>query len=312
MRNFLFALIGIITINTACAEKLVIATSNRGNPDTTFSEFALKNGFLDKCEIDIQHFWSASGAEAIQAVIAGSADISLSMPYGSGLGMYAKGAPIKTIGSSFIGQDTFWYVKNDSPFKEMKDLEGKRVAFGTNGSYGDIITRNLQKNSGVNFERVATGYTMVANYASVMTGQIEAANAAYPTLLDKVASKEIRIIATGKQFVPERDEISSRIVIAHNNSIANKRKQIECWAAGVDKSIDYFYSDDKAVIKYAELVGFSVESVTLAKSLIDRKQFNIYSLSGEEQAIKDGVETKTLTTPLSEEQIKSFYIKLSR
>lgn len=312
MRNFLFALISVITINTASAEKLIIATSNRGNFDTTFSEFALKNGFLDKCDVDIQHFWSSSGGEAIQAVIAGSADISLAMPYGNALGIYAKGAPIKTIGSSFIGVDGYWFVKNDSPFKEMKDLEGKRVAFGTFGSIGDIFTRSLQKNSGVNFERVATGHTMVANYASVMTGQIEAALSAYPTLLDKVASKEIRIIATTKQFLPERMNISSRIVIAHNNSIANKRKQIECWAAGVDKAIDYFYNDDKAVIKYTELVGFSVESVELAKSLIERKQFNIYTLSGEEQAVKDGIEIKALTTPLSEEQIKSFYIKLSR
>ena len=51
------------------------------------------------------------------------------------IGAFAKGAPVRIIGSNFTGgKQLFWYVRADSPIKSLKDAAGKTVAYSTNGS----------------------------------------------------------------------------------------------------------------------------------------------------------------------------------
>jgi NitT/TauT family transport system substrate-binding protein len=310
MRKYLISFICLFFINTAYAEKLVIATSNRGNLDTTFPEFAQKKGFLDNCNLDIKLFWSSAGAESIQALIAGSADISVAAPFPTVMGMYQKGAPVRIIGTSFTGMDTYYYVKNDSPIKSVFDLTGKKMGFPTVGSNADILLRNLRKNTGVNFESVATGSNMVANFANVMTDQIDGSTAAVPTLLDKVIAKEIRIIAMSSDFNKEHINVSNRLFLAHKDSLLTKRTAIECWMVGVKNGIDYFFDNEKAAEEYAEMVGFSVASVKMAKSLVTKDQLDMFKLEGYEQATKDGYEMKTISKPLTQENMNELYVKI--
>src|SRR5262249_59583507 len=72
--------------------------------------------------------------ETMQAVIAGSVDIGVAAGTLGVMGAYAKGAPIRIIGAESTGEDSYWYVRADSPVKSMADMKGRTMAYSTNGS----------------------------------------------------------------------------------------------------------------------------------------------------------------------------------
>ena len=71
----------------------------------------------------------------IQAVISGSMDIAAAAGVSAAVGTFAKGAPIRIIGSEMIGApDLYWYVPSNSPIRKIEDFNGKTVAFSLTGS----------------------------------------------------------------------------------------------------------------------------------------------------------------------------------
>src|SRR5262245_28084200 len=51
------------------------------------------------------------------------------------VGTFAKGAPIRIIGSEMIGApDLYWYVPANSPIRKVEDFNGRTVAFSLTGS----------------------------------------------------------------------------------------------------------------------------------------------------------------------------------
>jgi hypothetical protein len=51
------------------------------------------------------------------------------------IGAFAKGAPLRIIGSEMIGSpDTYWYVVANSPIHSLKDASGKTISYSQNGS----------------------------------------------------------------------------------------------------------------------------------------------------------------------------------
>ena len=74
------------------------------------------------------------------------------------IGAYAKGAPVRIIGSTFTGgNQLFWYVRADSPIKSLKDAAGKTVAYSTNGSSTHTAVLALKKFTGADFVPTQTG-----------------------------------------------------------------------------------------------------------------------------------------------------------
>ena len=51
------------------------------------------------------------------------------------MGTFAKGAPIRIIGSEIVGSpDLYWYVPTNSPIRKVEDFNGKTVAYRLTGS----------------------------------------------------------------------------------------------------------------------------------------------------------------------------------
>ena len=71
----------------------------------------------------------------MQAVISGSVDIGIGAGTGSVLGAFAKGAPVRILLAGATGaSDLYWYVPAASPLKTFAELNGKTVAYSTNGA----------------------------------------------------------------------------------------------------------------------------------------------------------------------------------
>ena len=139
-------------------DHLKVAIGNRNVGETFVTELGDKAGIFKKHGLALDIFYTDGGGETQQAVISDSAQIGVAVGFLGVLGVYAKGAPVRVIGSSFTGgTQMFWYVPANSPIRSEKDLTGKTVAYSTNGASTHLAVLALQKHTGVAFRPAATG-----------------------------------------------------------------------------------------------------------------------------------------------------------
>src|SRR5260221_5062918 len=116
-------------------ETLKVAIPQRGAWDAGVAELGQRGGIFKKHGLDLEILYVQAGPESIQAVIGGSMDIATAAGVSAAVGTFAKGAPIRIIGSEMIGApDLYWYVPASSPIKKIEDFNGKTVAFSLTGS----------------------------------------------------------------------------------------------------------------------------------------------------------------------------------
>src|SRR5205807_5924177 len=116
-------------------DTLKLAVGQRGNWDTSVSEIGQRAGIFTKHGLALDIVYTQGAGETQQAVISGSVDIGVAAGVMGVLGAYSKGAPIRIIGAETTGAgDLFWYVKADSPIRDLKNTDGRTIAYSTTGS----------------------------------------------------------------------------------------------------------------------------------------------------------------------------------
>src|SRR5262245_26823760 len=78
-------------------DKLKVAISQRGFWDSSFLEFAQKEGFLKEANLDVEFFYTEGGGQTLQVINAGSVDVAMSNGLLGTVGAFSKGAPIRAI-----------------------------------------------------------------------------------------------------------------------------------------------------------------------------------------------------------------------
>src|ERR1043166_8916042 len=158
---FLFALTAaIVALPTAarCDDTLKLAVGAPNNWDSGVPDIGKRAGIFKKHGLDLEILYTNGGGETMQAVISGSADLGIGAGTGGGLGAFAKGAPVRILLAGTTGAgDLYWYVPAASPLKSFKDLDGKTVAYSTNGASTHLTAMALVKHFGVNARIVSTG-----------------------------------------------------------------------------------------------------------------------------------------------------------
>ena len=84
-------------------DKLKVAISQRGFWDSSFLEFAQKEGFLKEANLDVEFFYTEGGGQTLQVITGGSVDVAMSNGLLGTIGAYAKGAPIRAISAQMTG-----------------------------------------------------------------------------------------------------------------------------------------------------------------------------------------------------------------
>src|SRR3954452_2133339 len=114
---------------------LKVAIPQRGAWDAGLVDLGERGGIFKKHNLKLDILYVSAGPEAIQAVIGGSIDIAVAAGGSAAIGTFAKGAPIRIIGSEMIGApDLYWYVPANSPIKTVEDFNGKTGAYSLTGS----------------------------------------------------------------------------------------------------------------------------------------------------------------------------------
>jgi NitT/TauT family transport system substrate-binding protein len=286
-------------------EVLKIAVPQRGAWDTAIPELGQRAGIFKKHGLTLEILYTQGGPESIQAVVSRSMDIGTGVGVSAAVGAFAKGAPIRVIGSEMIGSpDLFWYVLPASPIRKIEDLNGKTIGFSQAGSSSNAALLELLKQYKLDAKPVALG-GMQATFTQTMTGQVDVGWAAAPFALDAVADGKIRIVARGTH-VAALKERTARVNVTNLTVLEQRRDALGRFMRGYLETIDWMYSDPDALKLYGEYSQLPATVVQRVREFIPKETIAPERVVGLDQIVADAVKLKFIAEPLTPAQIKEF------
>ena len=293
------------TIASVQAEDaLRLGVGGRGNWDTAPAILGQKAGIFKKHGLSLDILFTAGGGETIQVAISGAVDIGVAVGTGAALAAFAKGAPVRIIGSVTTGsRDVYYYVRTASPLKSLKDATDKTtVAYSTTGSSTNVFALGLIKAYGVPAKVSRTGDPQ-STLTQVMSGQIDVGYATAPFALNKVEAGELRIIANASE-APGTQEQTARVLLANASKLEKDRAVIARFMQAYSEVVDWMYSDPAALTAYREYSGIAetIAKRTMA-DFLSKDMLDPYSIGGLDAVMNDAIAMKLLQAPLTKAQL---------
>jgi NitT/TauT family transport system substrate-binding protein len=283
-------------------ETLKVAIPQRGAWDAGVAELGQRGGIFQKHGLNLEILYVQAGPESIQAVIAGSIDIATASGVSAAVGTFAKGAPIRIIGSEMIGApDLYWYVPVNSPIHRIEDFNGKTVAYSLTGSSSHAALLALIAQYKLTAKPTSTG-NIAATITQTMTGQVDVGFGAAPFGLDLAEDGKIRIIATGSDVASLRTR-TVRVNLTSVNDLQNRRDAIVRFNRAYQETVDWMYSDPAALKHYAEYSSLPEKIVLRVRQLIPKESLATGRIEGMDQIMADAVAGKFIPAPLAADQI---------
>ena len=284
-------------------DTLKVAIPQRGAWDAGVAELGQRGGIFKKYGLDLEILYVQAGPESIQAVIGGSMDIATAAGVSAAVGTFAKGAPIRIIGSEMIGApDLYWYVPASSPIKKVEDFNGKTVAFSLTGSSSHAGLLALIAQYKLTAIPTSTG-TIAATITQTMTGQVDVGFGAAPFGLDLAEDGRIRIIATGNDVASLRSR-TVRVNLTNVNTLQKRRDAIVRFNRAYQETVAWMYSDPAALKHYGEYSNLPEKIVLRVRELIPKESMATDRVEGIDQIMADAVAGKFIPAALTGDQIK--------
>jgi NitT/TauT family transport system substrate-binding protein len=284
-------------------DRLKLAQGGRGVGEAFVPELGQNAGIFKKHGIELDIFYTQGGGETIQIVISGAAHIGGQIGFLGAIGAFAKGAPIRIIGSNFTGgKQLFWYVRADSPIKSLKDAAGKTVSYSTNGSSTHISVLALKKFTGVDFVPTQTGSAQ-ASYTQVMSGQVDVGWAGAPFGVEAVEQGRTRVIAKASDD-PVLDRQTIRLMIANSNEMAQRPDVFVRFMRAYREALAWVYSTPEGLRAYAQWASLSEATARRALAeFLPREAVDPDRISGVDDVMADAVTFKYIPAPLTKAQL---------
>ena len=284
-------------------DTLKVAIPQRGAWDAGVAELGQRGGIFKKHGLDLEILYVQAGPESIQAVIGGSMDIATAAGVSAAVGTFAKGAPIRIIGSEMIGApDLYWYVPASSPIKKVEDFNGKTVSFSLTGSSSHAALLALIAQYKLTAIPTSTG-TIAATITQTMSGQVDVGFGAAPFGLDLAEDGRIRIIATGNDVASLRSR-TVRVNLTNVNTLQKRRDAIVRFNRAYQETVAWMYSDPAALKHYGEYSNLPEKIVLRVRELIPKESMATDRVEGIDQIMADAVAGKFIPAALTGDQIK--------
>jgi NitT/TauT family transport system substrate-binding protein len=284
-------------------DTLRVAVGARGVGETFVAELGQNAGIFRKHGRALEILYTQGGGETQQVVISDSAQIGVATGFLGALGAFAKGAPLRIIGSTFTGgSQLFWYVPAGSPIRSLKDTEGKSVAYSTNGSSTHTAVLALRKSSGVKFKATPTG-AAPATLTQVMSGQIDVGWAGAPFGVDMVETGKTRVIAKASDD-PVLDKQTIRLITANATELAQRRDVFVRFMRAYREALDWVYTTPEGLKAYAEWSSISETTARRAlQEFLPKSAVDPDRISGVDDIMADAVTFKYIAAPLTRQQL---------
>jgi NitT/TauT family transport system substrate-binding protein len=299
-----FAVLAVcLALPASAQDTLKLAIGQRGNWDTSVSEVGQRAGIFKKHGLVLEILWTQGSGETQQPVISGNVDIGVAVGVMGALSSFSKGAPVRIIGAQTTGaRDLFWYVREDSPIKSLKDTAGKTIAYSTKGSSTNGIVTAFMKQYDLKATPVATG-SPSSTLTQVMSGQVDVGWSAPPFGLDQLDEKKIRIIASGNDADVFKGQ-TVRLLIANAQALQSKKAVFDRYMKAYRETIDYMYNDPAALKVYADFVGISeAKARRVRDDFFPKAAIDPDKIVGLDTIVMDAVELKFTAQPLTKEQL---------
>lgn len=285
-------------------DKLKLAIGGRGAWENSASEIARTHGLFKKHNLDVEILWTEGTGETMQATIAGAVDIAVAVGTNGVLAAYAKGAPVRIIGSTMTGvDDMFWYAKAGSPVKTAKDMAGKSVAFSSRGSSAHAVVLGFRKTFAIDVKEVATG-SPVATMTQAMTGQVDVGWTVVPMGLKELDEGTIQMIARANE-VPELRNQSVRLIAVMQKTLDQRRDALVRYLRAYREAVDVLYGGPEGIKAYAAYSGVAEKHAVTVRDKFTKKESVLPDrFEGLDLMMADAIAFKFIAAPLKPEQIK--------
>lgn len=284
---------------------LKVAIPQRGAWDSGVAELGQRAGIFKKHGLTLEILFTQGGPESIQAVIGGSIDVATAVGTSAAIGTFAKGAPLRLIGSEMIGApELYWYVRADSAVRTIADLNGRTIAYSLTGSSSHAAVLALIQQYKLSAKPVSTG-SIQATVTQTMTGQVDVGFGAAPFGLDVVEDGRARIVATGNDVAALRTR-SVRVNVTNAAALAGRRDAIARFVQAYRETLDWMYADPAALAVYKDYSGLPDAIVRRVRDLIPKEAMSPDRVAGMDQIVAEAVNLKFIAAPPSGEQMKEF------
>jgi NitT/TauT family transport system substrate-binding protein len=284
-------------------DTLKVAIPQRGAWDAGVAELGLRGGIFKKHGLNLEILYTQAGPESIQALIGGSIDIATASGVSAAVGTYAKGAPIRIIGSEMIGSpDLYWYVPASSPIQKVEDFNGKTVAYSLTGSSSHAGLLALIAQHKLSAKPTSTG-NIAATITQTMTGQVDVGFGAAPFGLDLAEDGKIRIIVSGNDVASLRTR-TVRVNLTNVNTLQTRGDAIARFNRAYQETVAWMYTDPAALKHYGEYSSLPEKIVLRVRGLIPKESMTTDRIEGLDQIMADAVAGKFIPAPLTAEQVK--------
>ncbi len=288
-------------------DTLKIAIGQINNWENQAPTLGQDAGIFKKHNLNIEAVGTQGAGETIQAVISGSADLGAGVGVAGVMRAFSKGAPVRLLLPAYTGtQDLYWYVKADSPIKSIKDITDKHtIAYSTNGSSTNNLVLAFIEELGVKAKPTATGGPP-GTLTSVMSGQVDIGWAAPPFGVKEMKEGKTRLVIRGSDAPSLRGQ-TVRAIIVNADALKTKKDAIMRFVKAYRESVDWMYSDPKAITMYAVKIkadeGIIKEAI---KDFQPQDAMQTDKMADMDGIIRDAVKLKFLDKPLTKEEVTEF------
>lgn len=300
----LLATLALAVAPARAEDQLKIAIGQINNWENQAPTLGQDAGIFKKHGLVLEAVGTRGAGETIQAVISGSADLGAGVGVAGVMRAFEKGAPVRILMPAFTGTgDLYWYVRSDSKLKSLKDATAANtIAYSTNGSSTNNIVVAFVNELGCKARPTATG-SPAGTLTAVMSGQIDIGWAAPPFGLQEEKDGKVRIIAHGSD-VPSLRGQTVRTIIVNANALKTKHDAIMRFVQAYRESVDWMYSDPKAVEMYATKIHKPVDLLKMSVAKFHPKAaLQTDHMADLDGAVRDAVKLKFLQAPLTKAQL---------
>ena len=298
------AVVLVLSTPAPAADKVKLAVAQKGFWDSFGLYVADVNGYFKAENLDAEIAWTQGGAETVQAAATGSVDAAVGTGFLGVVGAYAKGVPVRVIGTHMTGiPDVFWYVKAESPIKSMKDFAGKTIGYSRPGGTSHVILLALAPKLSPAPNLVSTG-GVPATRTMVMSGQIDAAWSVPPFGLDLVRKGEARIVFRGDEMT-ELQTQTIRVSVASADALKNKRDVVRRIMKSYDTALQWMYGKpDESTALYAKFADIDLADARETLKFYSYEAHHVAKVKNLDLVMQQAIESKFIDKPLSQAQLK--------
>ena len=292
----------------AVAQDLVrVGIGGQGALESSPAELGEAAGFFRKHGVRAEAIYTAGSGESMQGLIAGAFDVAAGIGTASAMGAYAKGAPLRVIGAAITGaNDTYWYVRADSPIKTIADMAGKTVGYSTAGSSSQAVVLGLRDYYKVDLKPTATGSPQTT-FTQVMSGQVDVGWSSGATFLEAVEDGRTRVIARGSAL-PYLQSQTPRLLVTNTPAFTSRRDVLVRFMRGYRETIDWLYTSPDGIKAFAKWSGFPEKIAIRARDEIYQdRAIDCDRIIGLDGAMEDGIKFKFLNAPLTRDQLAELF-----